>query len=295
MNTTDPNPLDEKFAEYETWLSQQPLSRHTKRAYQSRIRQFLKFMGQVNSSNFSPSETVISRQAVLAYTEFLKNSLNAEPTSVNNSLTAIDHFCQFLGMEPSRVRRERAMSVNPRTLTLEEQARFLQAVESRRSMRDRAMSFLFFYAGVRPGECAALNVNDLVASEDGTKLLVPGNNGRDVLLNDVTSKILEAWLKERDDVIGSPDEEALFVNAQGRRLSTAGIDLIIRGIGWTAKLDLSAQVLRHTCLANLANNGSDLMSLAQIAGHKSLDTTRRYCGQGGVDPTKPVQTSFATA
>lgn len=294
MNTTDVNPLDKKFAEYETWLTQQPLSRHTKRAYQSRIRQFLKFVGQVHSSTFNSTQSSVSRQAVLAYTDFLKSSLNAEPTSINNSLTAIDHFCQFLGMEPSRVRRERAMSMNPRTLTSEEQERFLVAVENRRSARDKAMAFLFFYGGVRPGECASLDVQDLVSSEDGIKVMVKGNNTREVLLNPLTSKALESWLTERDTIIGNPEETALFVNAQGRRLSTAGIDLIVRGIGWTAKLDLSAQVLRHTCLTNLANNGSDLISLAQIAGHKSLDTTRRYCGQTPVNAQKPPH-SLATA
>jgi integrase/recombinase XerC len=294
MTTTKVNPLEEKFAEYEAWLMQQPLSRHTKRAYQSRIRQFIKFLSQLHSSSTS-GQTPISRQAVLAYTSFLKSSLNAEPTSVNNSLTAIDHFCQFLGMEPSRVQRERAATVNPRTLTTEEQQRFLQAVENRRSIRDKAMSYLFLYGGVRPGECAALNIQDLVFSKTATKLVIQGNNQRDVVLNDVTAKILESWLQERDSLVGNPKEEALFVNAQGRRLSTAGIDLIIRGIGWMAKLDLSAQVLRHTCLANLANSGSDLIALAQMAGHKSLDTTRRYCGQSTDSPKPPNPPSLATA
>lgn len=296
MKTVDTNPLEEKFAEYENWLNEQPLSRHTKRAYQSRIRQFLKFIGQIHSSSLSSAQTPISRQAVVAYTEFLKSSLNAEPTSVNNSLTAIDHFCQFLGMEPSRVQRERAVSVNPRTLSAEEQERFLQSVESRRSTRDKAMSFLFLYAGLRPGECAALNVQDLVSSDQGYKIAVQGNNQREVVLSSATAKILNSWLQERSSIIGNPKEEALFVNAQGRRLSTAGIDLIIRGIGWTAKLDLSAQVLRHTCLANLANSGSDLISLAQMAGHKSLDTTKRYCGQASGDsPKPPMPGSLATA
>jgi site-specific recombinase XerD len=41
-------------------------------------------------------------------------------------------------------------------------------------------------------------------------------------------------------------------------------------------LDLSAHVLRHTCLTNLVRRGNDLVLVAEIAGHKRLETTRRY-------------------
>jgi site-specific recombinase XerD len=34
--------------------------------------------------------------------------------------------------------------------------------------------------------------------------------------------------------------------------------------------------LRHTCLTNLVRRGSDLVLVAEIAGHKRLETTRRY-------------------
>jgi integrase/recombinase XerC len=52
--------------------------------------------------------------------------------------------------------------------------------------------------------------------------------------------------------------------------------LIIRRIGADAHLELSAHVLRHTCLTNLVRNGNDLVLVAEIAGHKRLETTRRY-------------------
>jgi len=41
-------------------------------------------------------------------------------------------------------------------------------------------------------------------------------------------------------------------------------------------LELSAHVLRHTCLTNLVRGGNDLVLVAEIAGHKRLETTRRY-------------------
>ena len=66
------------------------------------------------------------------------------------------------------------------------------------------------------------------------------------------------------------------MNPQGNRLSTVGVDLIVRKIGHKAHLNLSAQVLRDTCLSNLVRNGNDLLLVAQIGGHRTIETTRRY-------------------
>lgn len=54
------------------------------------------------------------------------------------------------------------------------------------------------------------------------------------------------------------------------------IDLIVRCIGVDAHLELSAHVLCHTCLTNLVRRGNDLVLVTEIAGHKRLETTRRY-------------------
>ena len=270
------SPIEKRFNEYQAWLTDQPLSDHTKRAYVSRIKQFLKFASQKKAADAADGETTISPLTVQSYTEFLKNYQNAEPRSVNNSLTAIDNFCQFLGIERSNIQRERTSPLVPRTLTQQEQATFLSLVQ-RRSLRDQAMALLFLDSGIRPGECVALNVCDVIESAGSTKLLIRGNNSREVLLNPQTRDALHAWLEKRKQIVSNSSEEAVFVNLQGGRLSMAGIDLVIRNIGWSANIEVSAQVLRHTCLSNLANSGRDLLTLAKIAGHKSLDTTRRYC------------------
>ena len=59
-------------------------------------------------------------------------------------------------------------------------------------------------------------------------------------------------------------------------MSTASIDLIVRKIGQSCGLDLSAHILRHSCLSNLIRNGNNLVLVAEIGGHKRLETTRRY-------------------
>ena len=49
-----------------------------------------------------------------------------------------------------------------------------------------------------------------------------------------------------------------------------------RRLAGEAGLELSAHVLRHTCVTNLIRCGADVVMVAEIAGHRRLDTTRRY-------------------
>src|SRR6266567_3872718 len=87
---------------------------------------------------------------------------------------------------------------------------------------------------------------------------------------------LESGGSERNKRFSQTSDTAFFLNASGKRLSARAIDLVIRRIGVDARLELSAHVLRHTCLTNLVRGGNDLVLVAEIAGHKRLETTRRY-------------------
>ena len=53
-------------------------------------------------------------------------------------------------------------------------------------------------------------------------------------------------------------------------------DASVRRVAKDAGLELSAHVLRHTCLTNLVRQGEDLVMVAEIAGHAKIETTRRY-------------------
>ena len=85
---------------------------------------------------------------------------------------------------------------------------------------------------------------------------------------------MATYIKER--LQKDEEEPALFLNAQGGRLSIRAIDLVIRRLGRASGLTLSAHTLRHTCLTTLVRTGNDLVLVAEIAGHRRLETTRRY-------------------
>jgi integrase/recombinase XerC len=150
-------------------------------------------------------------------------------------------------------------------------------------VRDRALAHLLFYTGLRLSECAALNCDDVALSERKGVVTVrrgKGDTYREVPLHKEARASLDAYLQHRQHRDAAGDaadaEPALFLNPQGGRLSTRAIDLVIRTLGRDAGLTLSAHVLRHTCVTALVRRGADLVLVAEIAGHRRLETTRRY-------------------
>jgi len=71
-------------------------------------------------------------------------------------------------------------------------------------------------------------------------------------------------------------DRAMFTAARGGRLSRRAIDRVVRTAGARAGIALSAHVLRHTWVTNLVRGGHDVVLVAELAGHRRLETTRRY-------------------
>ena len=91
-------------------------------------------------------------------------------------------------------------------------------------------------------------------------------------MNSACRKALDAW----SQAWPAGEVEALWLSRQGTRMSSRAIDLVIRRLAKDAGLELSAHTLRHTAVTNLIRSGADVVLVAEIAGHRRLDTTRRY-------------------
>jgi len=256
------------------------LAAKTRVAYRLQVHQYGAYLAQRPLTQDDLLRTPFARDyAVRDYKTYLKTERQAKPTSVNLALAAIDHFHQFIGNDRPQVSRESLPAQAPRALKPEEQKALLRAIERTSSARDKAIAQLLFYTAVRLGECAALTLDDVRLSARRGVVIIRSGKGdayREVPLNAQVREALRIWLKERNTRFPQTSDPAFFLGAKGRRLSARAIDLIIRRIGADAQLELSAHVLRHTCLTNLVRAGNDLVLVAEIAGHKRLETTRRY-------------------
>ena len=262
---------------YRRDLERAPLAARTKDAYGQHVGAYGAWLGGRADGDDALSDPRARDYAARDFKRHLKVDRGWKPASVNLALAAVDHFNRFLGLGPANVKREPLAQSAPRALSEDEQRALLRAAEASRP-RDRAIVTLLLYTMPRLHELAALNIDDVAISARKGLLVIRSGKGdvyREVPLNPSCRNALEPWIKQRGERVAD-GERALFVGPKGRRLSPRAVDLVVRGVGERAGLGLSAHVLRHTCVTNLVRAGNDLVLVAELAGHRRLETTRRY-------------------
>ncbi|MCA1699659.1 MAG: tyrosine-type recombinase/integrase [Actinobacteria bacterium] len=268
----------EALSAYVAWLEARPLAARTRQAYGHQVRRYLVWLGDRSPVDGDPLADAAARDwAVRDYKRHLKAVERWKPASVNLALAALDSFHTQLGLGRPVVRREVLPARAPRALTDEQQRRLLRMAE-RASARDRAIVVTPLYTGLRLAELVALDLDDVRVSARKGLVVVRSGKGdayREVPLNALVRQVLEEWLGERG-ARADENERALFVGRGGRRLSKRSVDDVVRSLGGDAGVTLSAHVLRHTFLTRMVRQGSDLVLVAELAGHRRLETTRRY-------------------
>jgi integrase/recombinase XerC len=276
---------------YLSWLGGRPLAVRSREAYAHQVRRYLAWLGDRSPVDGDPLAEGDARDwAVRDYKRHLKAVEQWRPASVNLALAALDSFYTQLGLGRPIVRREELSKSAPRAIAEEEQRRLLRMVERARA-RDRAIVVLLLYTGLRLAELVALDVDDVKVSARKGVVIVRSGKGdayREVPLNALVRQVLDEWLAERGARAGE-GERAVFVGRSGQRLSKRSVDDVVRGLGKDAGVSLSAHILRHTFLTRLVRQGSDLVLVAELAGHRRLETTRRYSLPSDIDRLLAVE------
>lgn len=265
---------------YGVWLAGQPLAERSKREYLRNVEAFCAWLTAAGETGWGgdPLADPLARDyAARDFKRFLKVEQGLRPASVNLALASLDSLYRCLGLGRPNVRREELPQAAPRALGVDEQRRLLRAAE-RASARDRAIVLTMLFATVRLAELVALDLDDVRVSARKGKLVIRSGKGdafREVPLNALLRQVLDEWIEERQNLAGQ-GERALFVSARGSRLSARATDSAVRKVAREAGIEASAHVLRHTCLTGMVRGGYDLVVVAELAGHRRLETTRRY-------------------
>lgn len=162
-------------------------------------------------------------------------------------------------------------SAAPQGLTADEARSALRNVESCGGPRDRAIVFTFLLTGIRVGELASLEVRDLELQERGGALrlrteVAKAGRQRVVPLPKEVREHLSRYLATRPETA-----PGLFLGQRGRMTPSGIRDVVARYTG------VPPQRLRHTfAYEYLRSNNNDLVALADVLGHASLNTTRGY-------------------
>jgi site-specific recombinase XerD len=299
--------LEDLVAEWGRDLESADRSGHTVRAYAGAVRGFL--LWYRDEEGRSPTLADLTPIALLGYRNELQHGRAKSTSTVNTRLAGLRSFCRWLvghGHVPADP-SSRLKSIGrqgppaPKGLTDKQvNALLREASRSRHPARDYALVQVLLQKGMRIGECAALDYEDIVFGERGGSVTIragKGNKARSVPLNASArqalaayvgpllgvepsmSVVARAWPKRRSGTAGTP----LWRSQKGGNLSSQAmrrvLDCVVRMASARGVLpeDASAHTLRHTfAMFYLKDNPGDLVGLATLLGHGSLDTTRIY-------------------
>ncbi len=136
---------------------------------------------------------------------------------------------------------------------------------------------IMYFLGLRVFEVASLDVAS-ISSPPESSLSFLGKGGKQRILPLVSDKLicsLDEWMEFRKKF---PGIEALFISRNISRISVRTIQRWIKRLGINSGLGncLTPHVLRRTFATRLLELGADIFSVADLLGHESITTTRRY-------------------
>ncbi len=267
---------------YESFLrDERKASQNTVSSYLRDVNQFAAWLKEEKIALSKVKTADVER-----YTHHL-NSLGKSPATVTRCVASLKSFYGFLQRE-GRVRSNCARFVTtekverklPQILTGKEVELFLEQPKcvDAKGYRDKAMLELLYATGIRATELIDLNV-DNVNLYMGVLRCESRGKERVIPIYQTAIKALEDYMRDvRPQLLEDPEEEALFVNMSGERMSRQGFWKIIKHYQETAgiKKEITPQALRHSFAAHLLENGADLKSIQEMLGHADISSTQIY-------------------
>jgi site-specific recombinase XerD len=281
----------EDFADDLARVERSPL---TIKNYRGDLLAFATWFREATGEELTPAH--ITPADLRAYKRFLVDQRRLKPSSVNRQLATLKSFLAWAaGMGrlpagpvptlPKALPRERR---GPRWLDRREQYALRRTVERRGRIRDIAIVTLLLHTGLRLRELCALTWRDVqLTPRAGVLTVTRGKGGkpRQLPLNAEARRALIRLGYEAHAGSSAP----VFVGQRGP-LTPSGVQRLLRTYAHAAHLEtLSPHRLRHTFCKTLVDVGVGLEQVAALAGHESLETTRRYCTPSLTDLARAVE------
>lgn len=146
-------------------------------------------------------------------------------------------------------------------------------------IRDVAMLTLLLGTGIRVSECVGLDLSDVDFKNNGIKIRRKGGYETVVYFGDEVEGALLDYFNERHHIIPeSGHEEALFLSLQNRRISVRAVENLVKKYASTVtKLKkITPHKLRSTYGTSLYRETGDIYLVADVLGHKDVNTTRKH-------------------
>ena len=145
--------------------------------------------------------------------------------------------------------------------------------------RDYAMLSLFLGTGIRISECVGLNIDDFDFKQNAFKVTRKGGNRVILYFNQEVSDAIQNYILERIHIKTQPgSEKALFLSLQNKRISCRAVEKLVKKYSKIVNplKKITPHKLRSTFGTNLYRETNDIYIVADVLGHKDVNTTRKH-------------------
>ncbi len=146
--------------------------------------------------------------------------------------------------------------------------------------RNKAILETMYSCGLRVSEVVNLKLSQLYMEIGFIRVIGKGNKERLVPIGKSAIKYITIYRNtiRAHQSIQSGEEDILFLNRRGKRLTRVMIFLIIKDLVKKAgiKKNISPHTFRHSFATHLVEGGADLRAVQEMLGHESITTTEIY-------------------
>ncbi|HZH01201.1 MAG TPA: site-specific tyrosine recombinase XerD [Flavisolibacter sp.] len=170
----------------------------------------------------------------------------------------------------------------PDVLSFEEIEKMIAQIDlsNPEGSRNKAIIETLYSCGLRVSEVVNLKISQLFLDVGFIRVIGKGNKERLVPIGSDAIKYLLIYKNQVrvHQTIIPGEEDFLFLNRRGKRLSRVMIFLIIKELAQKAKLNknISPHTFRHSFATHLVEGGADLRAVQEMLGHESITTTEIY-------------------
>ena len=254
---------DKIIKKYRAYLINEEKSKATVEKYIRDITAFAAWLGGAE----------LCKAKVLEYKEYLMGSYLA--ASVNSMLSSLNGFFEFMGEYSLKVKnikiQKQIFAKNEKELTKAEYERLLKAAKSKGNSKLNLIMQTICATGIRVSELCYITKESL---KDGIAQVHMKGKLRIIIIPDKLCKMLDRYAKEQGITSGS-----IFVTKTGKPLDRSHIWRLMKNLCESAKVDkkkVFPHNLRHLFARTFYSIEKDIVRLADILGHSSVNTTRIY-------------------
>lgn len=274
-------------------------NRNTIVAYRNDLNQFCSYLEQQGVASWPE----MAQGHLAGYLLEMSEGQAYRSTTIARKLAAIKAFFRYIrsiALVPmdfgEQLETPRVQKALPQVLSAEQISSLFRQVEVETPIgqRDLAILHVLCTTGMRVTEITSLNVEDFDVAQ--ATISCSGHNGRTKHERVLVLPTLALEAIQQYIVIARPrlmqrhpEEQALFLNHHGERLTRQGFWLIIKGYARAAGIrEITPQMLRHSFALLMLSEGMELRAVQELLGHANIATTQVYTQLARVRTTTRV-------